>query len=91
MYRWLFFPRREPDFEHRLWIYWFDEKVAYGKLVSGKKKMELIEDAKGNLNYKQHYLETLFGDGELPLEVQRAYKMHVYKKFEEVILGSKAD
>lgn len=87
-YRWAFFPKREPDFEHRLYVYWFDEKVAYSKLAS-KKKMKLyerdgllFEDFGSNEKYTALFNIT----GKLDYEVQIAYKNHVTKKFEEIVL-----
>lgn len=89
IYRKFFFPKRPPDFEHRLYVYWFDEKVAYSKLAD-KKKMKFIdhdgvlyEDAGGNNKYLD-----LFGKETRKLmpEVQKAYKEHIHVKFEEVFL-----
>ena len=91
---WLLLPHREPDFEHRLWQYWFDEKIAYGKLVRRKRvfKLQLIN----GLLFEDHgannkFMEMFGGPPCLDMEVQQAYKLHVYKKFEEVVLGSEAD
>lgn len=88
-YRWAFFPKRAPDFEHRLYIYWFDEKVAYSKL-SSKKKLKfferngiLYEDFGKNVKYTQLFNIT----GILERDVQEAYKQHISKKFEEIVLG----
>lgn len=88
-YRWAFFPKRAPDFEHRLYVYWFDEKVAYSKLAS-KKKLKflekngiLYEDFGNNTKYTQLFNIT----GKLEPDVQEAYKQHVLKKFEEIVLG----
>lgn len=87
-YRWAFFPKREPDFEHRTYVYWFDEKVAYSGLASNRKLRffekdgVLYEDFGTNTRYTQLFNIT----GRLSLEVQEAYKQHTLKKFEEIVL-----
>ena len=88
-HRWAFYPKRDPDFEHRLYVYWFDEKIAYGKLANKKRvkfyehKGYLYEDEGGN-----NKLIDLFDDKarRLPLEVQQAYQQHIHVKFEEAFL-----
>lgn len=87
-HRWAFYPKRDPDFEHRLYVYWFDEKVAYSKLAS-KKRLKfydkdgvLYEDFGSNEKYT-----ALFDiSGKLDIEVQIAYRYHIHKKFEEIVL-----
>lgn len=90
-YRWAFFPKREPDFEHRLYVYWFDEKVAYSRLAT-QKKLKFFD--KNGILYEDFgtntkYTELFDISGKLEFEVQQAYQQHAYKKFEEVVLGSK--
>lgn len=82
-YRWAFFPKRKPDFEHRLYVYWFDEKVAYSKLAS-KKRLKFYE-LNGTL-YEDLGYGKARTDRKLPIEVQDAYESHLDKKFEEIIL-----
>ena len=83
-YRWAFFPKRKPDFQHGLYVYWFDEKIAYSELLY-KKKLKLYE-VEGILCQKgptgTHYPFTGFESS-----VQLAYKQHMHKKFEEIVLS----
>ena len=87
-HRWAFYPSREPDFEHRLYVYWFDEMIAYGKLTT-KKRLKfyesggyLFEDLGSNQKFAALFNQTTM----LPMEVQEAYKQHLHKKFEEIVL-----
>ncbi len=88
-YRWAFFPKRDPDFEHRLYVYWFDEKVAYSKLANKKKKRfyEIDNVLCESYHYNVANKDKKFSTGILPKEVQVAYRDHVNKKFEEIVLG----
>jgi len=88
-HRWAFYPSRAPDFEHRLYVYWFDEKVAYSKLAT-KKRMKLME-IDGVLyehfdNKTLRLMELFDGPPALDMEVQLAYRYHIHKKFEEIVL-----
>ena len=90
-YRWVFFPKRDPDFEHRLYVYWFDEKIAYSRLAT-QKKLKFLD--KNGILYEDFGTNTKYAElfdisGKLDLEVQQAYQQHAYKKFEEEVLGSK--
>lgn len=87
-YRWAFFPKRVPDFEHRLYVYWFEEKVAYSKLAS-KKKIKFYD--KNGIIYEdfgsnEKYTALFDISGKLEIEVQIAYRYHIHKKFEEIVL-----
>lgn len=89
LYRWAFFPKRKPDFEHRLYVYWFDEKIAYSRL-GNQTRMKLM-DIDGILyehfdNKALILLELFRGPPALDIEVQIAYRYHIHKKFEEIIL-----
>lgn len=87
-YRWAFFPKRDPDFEHRVYVYWFDEKVAYSGLASNKKLRFFEKDGilYEDFGTSTRYTELFNITGRLPIEVQEAYKQHVLKKFEEIVL-----
>lgn len=87
-------PRRQPDFQHTLYDYWFDEKIAWSK-IADKKIMKFYEWADGRL-YEDHgrnakYFDLIDADYSLPQEVQDAYRYHIHKKFEEICLDGSID
>jgi hypothetical protein len=85
IYRWAFFPKRDPDFKHRLYVYWFDEKVAYSTLAE-KKRLRFHEDDKGVL-WEGPLGSNQWSFSKLEPEIQEAYKNHIHTKFEEMFLS----
>ncbi len=87
IYRFIRLPHREPDFKHRHFEYWFDEMIGYSELAGIRFKFEID---KQNFHGKDllraikdsHYYES----GALDMEVQIAYRYHIHKKFEEIVL-----
>lgn len=91
-YRWAFFPKRDPDFEHRLYIYWFDEKVAYGRLTSPRKMKFFERDGVlyEDFGKNEMYIELFNGiSTKLDPKVQKAYQQHIHKQFEKIVLNPK--
>lgn len=98
IYRFVFLPRRKPDYKCRLYEYWFDEMICYAPLVRKTSKKRLYE-IKGKLYRMQtkhidRGEEPVYGvgwwEGSMPVEpqVQQAYDKHLETKFEEIVLGS---
>lgn len=87
IYRWIFLPWRRPDFIMRHWEFWFEkDMVAYSKLVGTRYRFEVSRYGvyKGSLRRVKD--STHFEAGTLEWEVQDAYKKHLDKKFEEIVL-----
>jgi hypothetical protein len=87
IYRYTFLPWREPDFIHRHWAYWFDEKWAFSSLAMKRRK--ILTDKKSVCRCAMSSISKHLQCGQeydLDLDVMIAYQQHLHKKFEEIVL-----
>lgn len=91
IYRFIFLPWRQPDFKYRHYEYWFERNmVAYSHLTGYKFRFEeAYYDLPGNVKaraLRKILSKNYYESGILDIAVQQAYKRHIDKTFEEIVL-----
>lgn len=93
IYRHFNVPSRRHDFELGHYKYWFDEGIAYSELASSKKKIKFM-DVNGvlvvDLGSNNKWVDMFdLNERKLSHPIQVAYKQHLQKIFEEVVLDQR--